>query len=73
MFRSEVAAPYKSYIMNTIILKGYFKDAECDAIFKYARFLPESDEPYIFERSTKMHNVIHLNGKDYTNAPIVLG
>ena len=73
MFRSEVAAPYKLYIMNTIILKGYFKDAECDAIFKYARFLPESDEPYIFKRSSKMYNVILLNGKDYTNAPIVLG
>lgn len=56
-----------------IIVKGYFKDAEYDAIFKYARFLPESDEPYIFERSTKMHNVILLNGRDYTNATIVLG
>ena len=59
--------------MNTIILKGYFKDTEYDAIFKYARFLHESDEPYIFERSSKMYNVILLNGKDYTNAPIVLG
>lgn len=59
--------------MNTIILKGYFKDTEYDDIFKYARFLPESDEPYIFERSSKMYNVILLNGKDYTNAPIVLG
>ena len=39
--------------MNNIILKGYFKDAEYDAIFKYARFLPDSDEPYIFERSSK--------------------
>lgn len=59
--------------MNTIILKGYLKDAEYDAIFKYARFLSESDEPYIFERSSKMYNLILLNGKDYTNAPIVLG
>lgn len=59
--------------MNNIILKGYFKDAEYDAIFKYTRFLPESDEPYNFERSSKMYNLILLNGRDYTNAPIVLG
>ena len=56
-----------------IIVKGYFKDVEYDAIVRYSRFLPESDEPYIFERSSKMHNVIILNGKDYTNTPIVLG
>lgn len=56
-----------------IIVKGYFNDVEYDAIVRYSRFLPESDEPYIFERSSKMHNVILLNGKDYTNAPIVLG
>lgn len=59
--------------MNNIILKGHLKDAEYDAIFKYARFLPKSDEPYIFERSSKMYNFILLNGRDYTNAPIVLG
>lgn len=59
--------------MNNIILKGYFKDAEYEGIFKYARFLPKSDEPYIFERSSKMYNLILLNGKDYKNAPIVLG
>lgn len=58
--------------MNNIILKGYFKDTEYDAIFKYTRFLPKSDEPYIFERSTKMHNLILLNGRGYTNASIVL-
>lgn len=52
-----------------IIAKGYFNDAEYDAIVRYSRFLPKSDEPYIFERSTKKYN----NGKDYTNAPIVLG
>lgn len=56
-----------------IIVKGYFNNLEYDAIVKYSRFLPESDEPYIFVRSTKMYNVILLNGKDYTNAPIVLG
>lgn len=56
-----------------IIAKGYFNDAEYDAIVRYSRFLPKSDEPYIFERSTKKYNVILLNGKDYTNAPIVLG
>lgn len=56
-----------------IIVKGYFNDVEYDAIIKYARFLPKSEEPYIFERSSKMYNVILLNGKDYTNAPIVLG
>ena len=56
-----------------IIVKGYFNNLEYDTIVKYARFLPESDEPYIFERSSKMYNVILLNGKDYTNAPIVLG
>jgi hypothetical protein len=56
-----------------IIVKGYFNDVEYDDIVRYSRFLPESDEPYIFERSSKMHNVILLNGKDYTNAPIVLG
>ena len=56
-----------------IIIKGYFNNLEYDAIVKYARFLPESDEPYIFKRSSKMYNVILLNGKDYTNAPIVLG
>lgn len=56
-----------------IIVKGYFNDVEYDAIVRYSRFLPESDEPYTFERSTKIHNVILLNGKDYTNAPIVLG
>lgn len=56
-----------------IIVKGYFNDVECDAIVRYSRFLPESDEPYIFKRSTEMYNVILLNGKDYTNAPIVLG
>lgn len=55
------------------IIKGYFNNVEYEAICKYARLLPESDEPYTFERSTKMHNVILLNGKDYTNAPIVLG
>lgn len=56
-----------------IIAKGYFNDVEYDAIIRYSRFLPESDEPYIFERSTKMHNVILLNRKGYSNAPIVLG
>nr|UVX88848.1 MAG: hypothetical protein [Bacteriophage sp.] len=56
-----------------IIVKGYFNDVEYDAIVRYSKFLPESDEPYIFERSSKMHNVILLNGKEYTNAPIVLG
>lgn len=56
-----------------IIVKGYFNDVEYDAIVRYSRFLLESDEPYIFERSSKMHNVILLNGKEYTNAPIVLG
>lgn len=56
-----------------VIIKRYFNDAEYNAICKYARFLPESDEPYIFERSSKMYNVILLNGKDYTNASIVLG
>lgn len=56
-----------------IIVKGYFNDVEYDAIVRYARLLPESDEPYIFERSFKMYNVILLNGSDYTNAPIVLG
>ena len=56
-----------------IIVKGYFNDVEYDAIVRYSRFLPESDEPYIFERSSKMHNVILLNGKDYTSASIVLG
>lgn len=56
-----------------VTIKGYFNDAEYNAICKYARFLPESDEPYIFERSTKMYNLILLNGRDYTNAPIVLG
>lgn len=55
------------------IIKGYFNDVEYDAIVKYSRFLPESDEPYIFERSSKMHNLILLNGRDYTNALIVLG
>ena len=47
--------------MNTIILKGYFKDAEYDAIFKYARFLPKSDEPYIFERSSKVLSIANNN------------
>ena len=56
-----------------IIVKGYFNNLEYDAIVKYARFLPKSEEPYTFERSTKIHNVILLNGRDYTNAPIVLG
>lgn len=56
-----------------IIIKGYFNDVEYDAIVKYSKFLPESDEPYIFERSTKMHNLILLNERDYTNAQIVLG
>ena len=56
-----------------VIIKGYFNDAKYNAICKYARFLPESDEPYIFERSTKMYNLILLNGRNYTNAPIVLG
>ena len=56
-----------------IIVKGYFNNLEYDAIVKYARLLPESDEPYIFERSSKMYNVILLNWKYYTNAPIVLG
>ena len=59
--------------MNNIIFKDYFKDAEYDTICKYARFLPESSEPYILKRSTKMYNVILLNGRDYTNASIVLG
>lgn len=56
-----------------IIVKGYFNNLEYDAIVKYARFLPESDESYIFERSSKMHNLILLNGRDYTNATLVLG
>lgn len=56
-----------------VIIKGYFNDAEYNSICKYARFLPESDEPYIFERSSKMYNLILLNGRDYTNASIVLG
>lgn len=56
-----------------IIIKGYFNNLEYEVICKYARLLHESDEPYIFKRSSKMHNVILLNGKDYTNAPIVLG
>lgn len=56
-----------------IITKGYFNAVEYDAIIRYSRFLPGSDEPYIFERSSKMYNVILLNGKEYTNAPIVLG
>lgn len=56
-----------------IITKGYFNDVEYNAIIRYSRFLPESGEPYIFERSTKMYNVILLNGSDYTNAQIVLG
>lgn len=55
------------------IIKGYFNNVEYEVICKYARLLPESDEPYIFERNTKKYNVILLNGKDYTNAPIVLG
>nr|DAV37043.1 MAG TPA: hypothetical protein [Caudoviricetes sp.] len=55
------------------IIKGYFNNVEYEVICKYARLLPESDEPYIFERSSKMYNVILLNGKDYTNASIVLG
>lgn len=55
------------------IIKGYFNNVEYEAICKYARLLPESDEPYTFERSSKMYNVILLNGKDYTNAQIVLG
>lgn len=55
------------------IIKGYFNNVEYEVICKYDRLLPESDEPYIFERSTKKYNVILLNGKDYTNAPIVLG
>lgn len=58
---------------TTIKLIGYFNDSEYNAICKYSSFLSESEEPYTFERSTKMHNVILLNGKDYTNAPIVLG
>lgn len=56
-----------------IIVKGYFNNLEYDAIVKYARFLPKSEEPYTFERSSKMYNLILLNGRDYTNAPIVLG
>ena len=55
------------------IIKGYFNNVEYEVICKYVRLLPESDEPYIFERSSKMYNVILLNGKDYTNASIVLG
>lgn len=55
------------------IIKGYFNNVEYEVICKYTRLLPESNEPYIFERSSKMYNVILLNGKDYTNAPIVLG
>ena len=55
------------------IIKGYFNNVEYEVICKYAILLPESDEPYTFERSTKIHNVILLNGKDYTNAQIVLG
>lgn len=56
-----------------VTIKGYFNAVEYDAIIRYSRFLPEFDEPYIFERSTKMYNVILLNGRDYTNAPIILG
>lgn len=55
-----------------IIVKGYFNDVEYDAIVRYARLLPESDEPYIFERSTKMYNIIIINGKEYKNAEIIL-
>lgn len=55
------------------IIKGYFNNVEYEVICKYVRLLPESDEPYIFERSSKMYNVILLNGKDYTNVSIVLG
>lgn len=59
--------------MATIIkLIGHFNDSEYDTICKYAMFLPKSDEPYIFERSSKLYNVILLNGKDYTNAEIIL-
>ncbi len=58
---------------TTIKLIGHFNDCEYNAICKYSSFLSESNEPYIFERSSKMYNVILLNGKDYTNAPIVLG
>lgn len=36
-----------------IIVKCYFNDEEYNAIVRYARFLPEFDKPYIFERSTK--------------------
>lgn len=56
-----------------ILIKEYFNDVEYDAIVRYSRFLPESDEPYIFERSSKMHNLILLNGRDYTNATLILG
>lgn len=56
-----------------VIIKGYFNDVEYDAIVRYARLLPGSDEPYIFKRCSKMYNVILLNGRDYTNAPIILG
>lgn len=29
-----------------IIIKGYFNNVEYEVICKYARLLPESDEPY---------------------------
>lgn len=70
MSRSEVATPNKK--INMIIVKGYFNDVEYDAIVRYARLLPESNEPYIFERSTKMYNIIIINGKEYKNAEIIL-
>ena len=60
--------------MTTAIkLIGHFYDSEYNAICKYSSFLSESDEPYILERSTKIHNLILLNGRDYTNASLVLG
>ena len=57
---------------TTIKLIRHFNDSEYNAIFKYSSFLSESNEPYIFEISSKMYNIILLNGKYYTNAPIVL-
>ena len=55
-----------------IIIKGYFKNVEYDAIIRYSRLLPESEEPYTFERSTKRDNIIIINGKEYKNAEIIL-
>lgn len=58
-------------MLTTIKLIGYFNDSEYNAICKYSRFLPESNEPYTFERSIKRDNII-INGKEYKNVEIIL-